>query len=243
MRIESWVLLVLAVSIPVMADGQSSAPADSCHPMALRHLPFGREFNETTSGTINENARVPRPQVISKAEWGGGPTSNSVRTHFPSQLTLHHEGSPRPLTPEKDPKQLLRNLQQWGWRERNWPDIPYHLLIDLEGSIYEARPIDYVGDTATTYDPTGHLLVTVMGNYEIQAPNEKQLTALADLLAWLADYYNINPETLAAHMNYASTACPGKFLYPYVASGFLEGEIRKRIRKAYLGYELEPTKQ
>jgi hypothetical protein len=44
-------------------------------------------------------------------------------------------------------------------------------------------------------------------------------------------------------MNYASTACPGKFLYPYVASGFLEGEIRKRIRKAYLGYELEPTKQ
>ena len=130
----------------------------------------------------------------------------------------HHEGSPRPLTPDRDPKEILRNLQKYGWREKNWPDLPYHLLIDLEGNIYEGRDIMKVGDTNTAYNPAGKLLIVVMGNTNVQAPNEKQLDSMTKLLAWASDYYNIDPATIRGHMEYTSTACPGKYLYPFSSS-------------------------
>lgn len=203
--------------------------------MALRSAYLGRVFDESTSGQINRSAHVAKPHIISRQEWGAGPSSATLmRSHVPTRLTLHHEASAKPLVPGEDPKVLLQNLQQWGWRDRRWPDIPYHFMLDLDGNIYEARDPGKVGDTATTYNPSGHLLVTLMGNYELQAPNEKQLKALCDLLAWLCDYYNIDPATIHGHMDYVPTLCPGKYLYPYVASGFIEGEVRKRLRAAYL---------
>jgi len=203
--------------------------------MALRNMDVGRTFTSDQQGHINPAPRVPKPRIISKQEWGGGESSGTMRSHFPVRLTFHHEGSPRPLTPDRDPKELMRALQKYGWREKNWPDIPYHFLIDLDGNIYEARDPMKVGDTNTTYDPSGHLLISVMGNYARQAANEKQLMAIADLMAWASDYYNIDPSSLRGHQEYAETDCPGRYLYPFVVSGFFEGEIRKRLQKAYLG--------
>lgn len=203
----------------------------------MRNVAFGRTFDDSTSGTINPSPRVPKPKIISKAEWGGGESSGTMKSHFPVRLTFHHEGSPKPLTPGEDPKRLLQNLQKYGWAQKNWPDIPYHFLIDLDGNIYEARNVLKVGDTNTKYDPAGHLLISVMGNYERQAANEKQLMAICDLMAWASDYFNINPESLRGHQEYADTDCPGKYLYPFVVSGFFEGEVRKRIHDAYAGGE------
>ena len=202
-------------------------------PMARRSMPLGRVFDASTSGSENAAPRVPKPAVLSKADWGGQESSGTMKSHFPVMLTLHHEGSPKPLTPDHDPKVLLQNLQKWGWSARGWADIPYHFMVDLDGRIYECRDIMKAGDTATTYDPSGHLLITAMGNYELQAPSEKQLSAICDLMAWACDKYNIDPATLRGHLEYAETACPGKFLYPYLASGFIEGEVRLRIAKAY----------
>jgi hypothetical protein len=202
-------------------------------PMARRTMPLGRAFDAATSGAENATPRVPKPPIISKAAWGGQESSGTMKGHFPTLLTLHHEGSPKPLTPDRDPKVLLQNLQKWGWSAKGWADIPYHFMVDLEGRIYECRDIMKAGDTATTYDPTGHLLVTAMGNYDLQTPTEKQLSAICDLMAWACDKYNIDPATLRGHLEYAQTACPGKYLYPYLASGFIEGEVRLRIARAY----------
>lgn len=204
-------------------------------PMALSNKPMGRTFGPETSGTINESTRVPKPTIITKTEWGGGESSGTMRSHFPVSLTIHHEGSPRPLTPDRDPKQLLRNLQIYGWREKSWPDLPYHYLIDLDGNIYAGRDVMKVGDTNTAYNPAGKVLVTLMGNTDIQAPTTAQLESMVALLAWASDHFNIDPGTIRGHMEYTSTACPGKYLYPFVASGFLEGQVRSAIAKAYRG--------
>jgi hypothetical protein len=117
------------------------------------------------------------------------------------------------------------------------PELPYHFLVDLEGNIYAGRNLQFVGDTNTQYDPSGHLLIiSVMGNYELQPPNEKQLNAISELVAWLCDVYNIPPESVRCHQEYVpTTLCPGKYLSPYVFSGFFEGEARKLIREAYMG--------
>lgn len=219
--------------IVLQAGAQPYLTSDVPRPMAKRNIELGRTFDASSSGTINNAAKVPKPTIITKAEWGGGESSGTMKSHFPISITFHHEGSPKPLTPNENPKELLQKLQKYGWNQKNWPDLPYHYLVDLDGNLYEGRDPMHVGDTNTKYNPAGKLLISVMGNYELQAANEKQLTKIADLMAWLCDYYNIPPDTIRGHMEYTPTDCPGKYLYPFVASGFFEGEVRKRIAKAY----------
>lgn len=231
-------LAALAVTATLALEPSASTAQlfrDSSHPrpMSLSNMNMGRTFGPETSGTINENARVPKPRIITKTEWGGGESSGTMKSHFPNSLTVHHEGSPRPLTPDRDPKQILQNLQKYGWTQKDWADLPYHYLIDLDGNIYEGRDVMKVGDTNTAYDPSGKVLVTLMGNTGIQAPTKAQLDAMSDVMAWAADYFNIDPGTIKGHLEYTSTACPGKYLYPFVASGYFEGEVRTRIRDAY----------
>lgn len=215
------------------AVAQPFQTSDHTRPMAKRGLEIGRAFAPETSGTINSAPRVPKPAIISKQEWGGGESSGTMRAHFPVTLTLHHVASPKPITPQNDPAKDLQNLQKYGWREKGWADLPYHFLIDLEGKIFEGRDPLKAGDTNTKYEPAGKLLISVMGNYELQTPNEKQLNAISDMMAWGSDYYNIPPETIRGHMEFTPTGCPGKYLYPYVASGYFEGEVRERLKKAY----------
>jgi hypothetical protein len=38
--------------------------------------------------------------------------------------------------------------------------------MDLDGGIYEGRDYHYMGETNTSYDPGGHFLISIIGNYE-----------------------------------------------------------------------------
>lgn len=220
--------------IPAFSAAETDIPQPKMRSMDRPDIRIGRTFDPSTSGTINPSPRVPKPRIISKKEWGGSESTGTIRAHFPVRLTLHHVGTARPLTPEDDPTEKLKGIQIWGWTDKGWPDLPYHFLIDLDGNIYEGRDVMKVGDTNTKYDPAGHFLVSVIGNYDLQAPNEKQLAAIADLMAWGSDYFNIDPSTIASHRDYVpSTLCPGRYLYPYVYSGFLQGEVRRRLAEAY----------
>ena len=69
------------------------------------------------------------PPVIANSDVAGGA---AMRLRVPQRITsitLHHEGSAKPLLPEDDPVSGLRALQSWGERDRNWWDVPYHYLI------------------------------------------------------------------------------------------------------------------
>lgn len=225
------IFLLTALDQPAYA--QPFLDSSHARPMGLKTLDMGRTFGPETSGTINKSAKVSKPTIISKQEWGGGESSGTMVTHFPVSLTIHHEGSPKPLRPGDDPKRLLQNLQRYGWTQKAWPDLPYHFLIDLDGNIYAGRDPMKVGDTNTKYDPAGKLLCTFMGNTEIQAPTKAQLDGMVNLLAWASDFYNIDPATIKGHMEYTPTGCPGKYLYPFVASGYFEGQVREKLAEAY----------
>jgi hypothetical protein len=114
---------------------------------------------------------------------------------------------------------------QAGHQSRGWPDIAYHLLIDRNGNVYEGRPRWAVGDTATNYDPRGHLLVMCEGNFQQQRPSPSQVRALVDALAWSVDRYDVGVRTIRGHLEYADTACPGRALQRRL------GEVRKRVRQ------------
>jgi len=167
--------------------------------------------------------------IITVEEWGGTQYEDTGSKHKPKMLTLHHGGTD--WLDGRDPKEYLRDLQQWSRNEKKWPDIPYHYMIDIDGNIYEARNPLYPGDTNTSYDPKGHIITCVMGNYEKRRPTVEQLEAIINLLAWQCDEFDISPETLKGHKDYADTLCPGKNLYSYISGGFLEHEIKRRVGK------------
>ncbi|MCY7389041.1 MAG: N-acetylmuramoyl-L-alanine amidase, partial [Burkholderiales bacterium] len=115
-----------------------------------------------------ETYRTPpavEPAIISVAQWGGTPADAALaRLHKIDRITLHHQGLAFPRG--KDPQQYLRDLQSWSRKTRGWIDVPYHYVIDLDGRMYEGRDIRFAGDTNTSYDPSGHALIEVVGNFE-----------------------------------------------------------------------------
>ena len=154
-----------------------------------------------------------------------------------TSITLHHEGSAKPLLPGDDPVAQLRALQSWGERDRNWWDVPYHYLIDLDGNIYEGRDWHYMGETNTTYDPSGHFLISIIGNYNLQEPTQKQLDAIADLMAWAVKEFDVPVDSIKGHYQYAETGCPGKNLRKYLEDGTF-----RRMVEARLGKEIEVSR-
>ncbi|NOX66886.1 MAG: N-acetylmuramoyl-L-alanine amidase, partial [Chlorobi bacterium] len=105
-------------------------------------------------------------------------------------------------------------------------------MIDLDGNIYEARPINYPGDTNTEYDPTGHALIEVMGNYEVQTLSKKQLDSLINLIAFLAKEFNVPVSEIKTHRDYSKmTVCPGKNIYKYFQDSTIVKAVEKRLKK------------
>lgn len=166
-----------------------------------------------------------RPPIVTRQQWGSMEITEGYRPHTVDRITLHHDGAEF----RGGAKARLRALQSWS-RRRGWVDIPYHFLIDLEGNIYEARPLGFAGDTATHYDPTGHALITVMGNYNVQEINEAQLGAVVDLASWLCYEYSISPHLIRGHRDYAATSCPGANLYLYLANGHIVTAVERRLQ-------------
>ena len=164
-----------------------------------------------------------------RSEWGSLKIESGYTRHEITHVTLHHSGVVN--KGDKPTPEHLRNLQQWSRTERPWPDIPYHFLIDLQGEIWEGRPLQFRGDTYTDYDPTGHALISVIGNYEEQEISSRQLDSVAKLMASLCKVFSVNPDDIRCHKDYVpSTLCPGKNLYAHLQDGSLIADVKKRVQ-------------
>ena len=172
---------------------------------------------------------LPGVSIMSVEQWGGTPADPAkARRQEITHITLHHQGEPFPQG--KDPVAYLRNLQTWSRNTKHWLDIPYHYIIDLDGKIYEGRKLDYAGDTNTEYDPKGHALIEVVGNFEEVEPNQRQLDATADLMAALARRYKVSIDAIHGHKDYsAQTVCPGEHLYKYLQDGYFRRQVALRL--------------
>jgi uncharacterized lipoprotein YddW (UPF0748 family) len=182
-----------------------------------------RTSNESKPTEINPNVLA----IIPRKGWNAN-EPKPYKTQVPVQITVHHEGG-KVLLETGDAAQRLKNIQTWGMgKDRNWTDVPYHFLIAPDGTVYEGRNPLTAGETATEYDPSGHLLICFLGNYDEQKLNEKLLDVLTKLIAKLSVQYNISPETIASHRDHSTmTTCPGKNIYPY----FENDAVKKKVKE------------
>ena len=159
-----------------------------------------------------------------------------MEEHVVERLTIHHTGVA--LEENREAPARLRAHQLFHQTDRGWPDLAYHFAIDRNGNIYEGRAPEFRGDTATSYDPTGHFLVVLEGNFDVEPTAEAQLGSLAQLLAWAASRYSVGIDSIKSHRDYApgETSCPGDNVYPLIESGELAREVESLL--ADISFEL-----
>jgi hypothetical protein len=171
-------------------------------------------------GAWSESEGSPKaPKIVTRAEWKAKP-AGKMKPHEQKFITIHHTATKQ--KPGVPVAEKLRHLQEFSQREDKltsgkvkppWPDVPYHFYVGCDGDIGEGRDVNFVGDTNTEYDPTGHVLVTLEGNFQEEEPTEAQIKATRELVAWLAAKYKVPNDKIRSHKDYAQTACPGKNLY------------------------------
>jgi hypothetical protein len=183
----------------------------------------------TSAVRADESLRDVEQAIMPVAAWGGTPADPAkARRHAITHITLHHQGEP--FQPGTDPQAYLRRLQTWSRTTKGWLDIPYHYVIDLEGKVYAARPIEFAGDTNTEYDPAGHALIEVVGNFEEVEPNQQQLDAVVNVMAMLARKYGVSLDDIRSHRDHSDkTVCPGANLYRYVKEDYFRHKVALKL--------------
>lgn len=174
----------------------------------------------------------PRPAIVSGTEWGSKPQPiPDSRKHTPKFVTIHHAGVL--WTAKVTPDVFVRNMQSWGQRDKGWPDLPYHFLIAPDGRIFEGRPLTYEPESNTKYDLQGNIGVEMMGSFQSQRPDPRQVASCVKLTAWLCDQYGIDQSLIRGHKDAASgqTTCPGKDFDRYLS----DGQFRRWVQEARAG--------
>ena len=178
------------------------------------------------SKPLIQDSVVIYPREIWKAQ-----EAKEYKNHIPVRITIHHEGG-RVLKETDDAKQRLKNIQTWCMGpDRKWTDIPYHYLIAPDGSVYEGRNVLTVGETNTDYDPTGHLLISFLGNYNEQELNPHLVHVLVNLISHFSVKYQIEPETISTHKDHCKhTNCPGKNIAPYFENNTIKNLVKAKLK-------------
>lgn len=177
------------------------------------------------------------PKIMSRIEWGAKDHLPGAKPHVIDRITIHHTGVLS--APARSLKDKLVGLQTFSQRvdklasgkeKPAWPDIPYHYYIDIHGMIGEGREWFFAGDTNTEYDPTGHLLIVVEGEFGQEKPTAAQLKSLTDLTTWCAFKWRVPSDKIQTHKDYSQqTECPGTALYAEMPT--LRAEVSRRLNR------------
>ncbi len=177
----------------------------------------------------SSSVHITEFKLVEREAWGWQDNSANLPEHHIEKITIHHGGERFP--DDRDPLQYLRALQSWSRSDKGWIDIPYHFVIDLQGTVYEARPLQYPGDTNTSYDPTGHALIQVVGDYRDRELSAAQLTSVIQLSAMLARRHEVSVSEIRGHRDYApgETVCPGENIYRYLSDGTISKGVAELL--------------
>jgi hypothetical protein len=168
------------------------------------------------------------PGVRSRDAWNAAPPVLPYTPQTPKEVSLHHTGAPYYGKP--GPEQYLRNIQAFHTgKDREWEDIAYHFLVDLDGMVWAGRPPTVMGNPSIYYDAMNVVLICFLGDYDSQMPTDAQLASTATTTAWLMKQFNIT-SPLTGHRDHAPTACPGDNLYRPLKDGTIAKLVQDNLK-------------
>jgi len=115
----------------------------------------------------------------------------------------------------------LEYYRQMHQKERGWPDIAYHFLINngsyntsvgqIEtSSLWINRSHHY--STKVSYINYFGIAIGLVGNFQKHPLPTLQREALINLVTRLSKQYSISPDRIVGHRELWETDCPGRFL-------------------------------
>lgn len=98
--------------------------------------------------------------------------------------------------------------------KQGWAGIGYHYYIRKDGTVYQGRPIQYVGSHCSGNNSCS-IGVCLEGNFQKEQPTNEQLKAAVEIYRWIRRMY---PSVYKAvnHRELYPTACPCYDLAGYV---------------------------
>lgn len=184
------------------------------------------EIGSVTHALRAELAGLVRP----REDWGARATRCTSRDESKTRMAVHHTVS----AAMGDPIGILRGIQNFHMDTRGWCDVGYHFLVTLDGTVWEARPLEMLGSHVLNHN-TGNIGVSFVGCYDSDHPDcrplppgtppDEMLAGAARVIGRLAELYSIplTAERVMGHRDHAgaSTVCPGGDLHA------LLGELRE----------------
>jgi len=179
-------------------------------------------------------------KTIPQSEWNSGGVEPVAGKLFPhgngiTSLVLHHTQTPNEAPAME--KARLRSIRRYHMVEKEWGEVAYHYFVGSSGQIYEGRDWRFAGDSGTTYDLNGRLLICLLGDFTETMPTEKALDAMLRLVAAKLHEHKLTPSDVVTHQMVAATDCPGTAMQEWC-----EGEGKPAIARQFEGLEVQATK-
>jgi len=162
-----------------------------------------------------DGAIVPRPNIVSRAQWGADETWRDPVPRMGTKIVagfVHHTASTNDYTPEQAPAQM-RALYAYFTKSLKYADMAYNFLVDQYGTIYEGRNACTFGDVNPCDGPSLPVIgahtaglnkntfaISAIGNYDTKEPSNPDalVEAIASLVAWKIAPYGLNPNANAS---------------------------------------------
>ncbi|MBF2054222.1 MAG: N-acetylmuramoyl-L-alanine amidase [Candidatus Sericytochromatia bacterium] len=145
---------------------------------------YTARFFETDGGNYRLALGPGQAEIVGRKTWGALPPVTASRfwesydrqqnfCETIQRITVHHTHSAYSI-------QWLQRRHQ-HMRQDPKADVAYHFLIARDGTIYEGRPLGYIGSHSEA-DNLYNVGIALNGNFRRQPPSVAQMQALARLL-------------------------------------------------------------
>lgn len=189
------------------------------------------------------SATVPRPSIISCADWGAAPARTSISLTGPvTRIIIHHTATANTTDYSRAAAVSLARAIQASHLASGWGDSGQQFTISRGGYALEGRHRSLEGLTTRTQTPFGvhcqgqnsnSVGIENEGLYTSQTPTSAQWTMMVHLCAYLCQTYRLSPAAIKGHRDYNATECPGSALYARL------DDLRKEVA-ARLGQPAPP---
>ncbi len=164
--------------------------------------------------------------VVPRAGWT---RAGIARPHeaFPMngvrRITVHHDAMvSSDLRSTADVAARIERHRRFHVENRGWADIGYHYVVDPQGTVWEARPLDRQGAHVRNHNEH-NIGVMMLGNFEHQTPSLPALHSLDRFIPHLMRRHNVGASSVYTHQEFAPTLCPGRNLQRHMAQARAAG--------------------
>ncbi|MGO1739065.1 MAG: N-acetylmuramoyl-L-alanine amidase [Actinomycetaceae bacterium] len=170
------------------APGDQQTPSASSAPDAAASSAPDAAIQDSAA----PSARVPQPEIISRAGWGANPEYffwPPERTALRAAV-VHHTAGTNTYSYAEAPG-VVRSIYYYHSQTRGWGDIGYNFLVDRWGRTYEGRT-GSLGAPAAQMTVGAHAApantntvgVSIMGDFTYGPAPQAAMDAVRDVIAW-----------------------------------------------------------